>query len=92
MLVDVGRWLGVAAASVVNVLDPEVVLLGGGAAAATAPWVLPAAERALAERVLGRQLRPLPPIELTALGDDAGMVGAALLALDRASDPTEESR
>ncbi|MEX1178849.1 MAG: ROK family protein [Nitriliruptor sp.] len=87
VLVDVGRWLGVAAASVVNALDPEVILLGGGAAAATAPWVVPAAERALADRVLGHQMRPLPPFELTALGDDAGMIGAAMLALDRAAGP-----
>jgi glucokinase len=86
VLVDVGRWLGVAAAGLVNVLDPEVVLLGGGAARATAPWVIPAAEAALAERVLGAQLRPMPTVELTALGDDAGMIGAAMLALGRARD------
>jgi glucokinase len=89
VLVDVGHWLGVAAASLVNVLDPEVVLVGGGAAAATAPWVVPAAEHAMAQRLLGRQLRPIPPIELTQLGDDAGTVGAAMLALDRAA--TEET-
>jgi glucokinase len=86
ILEDVGRWLGVAAASLANVLDPEVILVGGGAGAATAPWVLPAAERALAARILGRQRRPLPPLRLTALGDDAGMIGAAMLALDRAAD------
>lgn len=86
VLVEVGRWLGVAAAGLVNVLDPEVILVGGGAAVSTAPWVLPAAEAALAERILGRQLRPMPPFELTALGDDAGMIGAAMLALDRAAE------
>lgn len=87
VLVDVGRWLGVAAAGLVNVLDPEVILLGGGAARSTAPWIVPAAEAALAERVLGAQMRPLPPIELTELGDDAGMIGAGLLALSRARQP-----
>lgn len=86
ILVDVGRWLGVAAAGLVNVLDPEVILVGGGAAPNTAPWVLPAAEAALAERVLGGQLRPMPPFQLTELGDDAGMIGAAMLALTRAED------
>jgi glucokinase len=91
ILVDVGRWLGIAAASLVNVLDPEVILIGGGASVATAPWVIPAAEHTLADRVLGRRLRPTPPIELTELGDDAGIVGAALLALDRAGTRTEET-
>jgi glucokinase len=47
--------------------------------------VLPAAEAALAERLLGgSQVRAMPPFELTALGDDAGMIGAALLAIERA--------
>jgi glucokinase len=89
ILVDVGRWLGVAAASLVNVLDPELILVGGGAAAATAPWVVPAAEHAMAERLLGKRLRPVPPFELAELGDDAGVVGAAMLALDRTA--TEEN-
>jgi glucokinase len=88
ILVDVGRWLGVAAAGLVNVLDPEILLVGGGAGRHTAPWVLPAAQAALAERVLGGPLRPIPSFELTELGDDAGMIGAAMLALARAEDRT----
>ncbi len=81
---EVGGWLGVAIASVVNVLDPQVVLLGGGAAASVAPTALPAARRALAARLVGSAWRTPPPLELAALGDDAGVVGAALLAGDRA--------
>ena len=84
ILVEAGRWLGVAAASVVNALDPRIVLVGGGAAARTAPWMLPAAAEAMRERLVGSAWRAPPPIELAALGDDAGMVGAALLASDRA--------
>lgn len=82
VLTDVGHWLGVAAASLVNALDPEVILLGGGAAAATAPWVVPAAEASMASRLVGAPWREPPPVALAALGDDAGMVGAALHALD----------
>ncbi|MEX2503628.1 MAG: ROK family protein [Egicoccus sp.] len=85
VLLEAGRWLGVAAASLVNVLDPEVLLLGGGAALPTSRWVVPAATEALAERMLGRPWRSAPAFELAALGDDAGMVGAAMLALDRTS-------
>jgi glucokinase len=88
ILTDVGRWLGVAAASLVNALDPEVILVGGGAAVATSRWVLPAAGSTMAARLLGRDRRPAPSFELTALGDDAGMVGAALLAAERADAAT----
>lgn len=83
LLADVGGWLGVALASVVNLVDPGVVLLGGGAALQTAPWVRPAAEAAMADRLVGSRWRHPPAVELAALGDDAGMVGAALHARDR---------
>jgi glucokinase len=84
VLVEAGHWLGVAAGSLVNVLDPAVILIGGGAAVQTSRWVLPAAEAALAEHLIGSPWRAAPPLELAALGDDAGMVGAALLAAERA--------
>ena len=84
VLTEAGTWLGVAAASLVNLLDPQVLLVGGGAALATSRWVVPAATEALAQRLLGGSWRTPPPLELAALGDDAGMVGAALLAVDRA--------
>lgn len=83
VLAEVGSWLGVAIASLVHVLDPEIVLIGGGAGAATAPWVLPAAESSLGSHLFGRGYRQPPPIALTELADDAGMVGAAMLAADR---------
>jgi glucokinase len=84
ILVEAGRWLGVAAGTLVNVLDPEVILVGGGAAVQTSRWVLPAAEASLAEHLIGSPWREPPPFELAALGDDAGMVGAGLLAASRA--------
>lgn len=88
VLQEAGTWLGVAAASLVNVLDPEVLLLGGGAALPTSRWVVPAATESLAQHMLGRPWRAAPPFELAALGDDAGMVGAAMLALDHAHADT----
>jgi glucokinase len=81
---EAGFWLGVALAGLVNALDPEIVLLGGGAAAETAPWMVPAASAAMRQRLLGPDFREIPPIELASLGDDAGMVGAGLLAAERA--------
>ena len=82
VLADAGGWLGVALASLVNVLDPQLVLIGGGAAEAVAPWLLPAAEHTMHELMLGAAHRTPPTLALAALGDDAGVVGAALLAAD----------
>lgn len=82
VLAEVGRWLGVAVASIVAALDPSLVLVGGGAGVATAPWVLPAARASLDERLFGRAWRTPVPIEAAALGDDAGLIGAAILATE----------
>jgi len=76
-----GFWLGVALASAVNAFDPALVLIGGGAAPGAAEWLLPAARAAMGPRVMGHTHRQLPDVALAALGDDAGMVGAALLAV-----------
>jgi glucokinase len=83
---EAGRWLGVALASLVNVLDPDLILLGGGAAAAAAPWMLEPARATMAERLVGSAFRTAPPVQLAVLGDDAGVVGAGLLALEAAAD------
>lgn len=85
VLATAGRWLGVAAASIVNLLDPEILLLGGGAATSSAPWLLPAAREAMEQRLLGRGFRTPPRMDLAILGDDAGTVGAGLYVTDRAA-------
>jgi glucokinase len=81
VLASVGWWLGVGIASLVNVLDPQLVVVGGGAMQAGELLLGPARESA-ASHLLGRSKRSLPPIAPAALGDDAGVVGAALLALE----------
>ncbi|HEY8338823.1 MAG TPA: ROK family protein [Egibacteraceae bacterium] len=83
VLERVGFWLGVGLASLVNAFDPEVIVVGGGAIEAGDLLLEPARE-AFVQRVIGRRYRTLPPIRRAALGDDAGIVGAALLALERA--------
>lgn len=80
ILTTVGRYLGVGIATVVNAFDPEVVAVGGGAAAG-GELILGPARRALAEHVMGHGHRPEVPVVAAELGPDAGMVGAALLAL-----------
>lgn len=85
VLEEAGGWLGVALASMVNVLDPHLILLGGGAAEAAAPWMLAPTRRTMAAHLVGSAWRQPPPIELAVLGDDAGVVGAALLAMEHAA-------
>lgn len=82
VLAEAGSWLGVAAASVVNAFDPQIVVVGGGAAPRAAPWVLPAAMQSMQPHLLGADWRQAPALELASLGDDAGVVGAALLATE----------
>ena len=69
----------------INLLNLEACLLGGGVADA-GPALLAAVGRHLPDFTwpfLLRRARLLP----AALGNDAGMVGAAALALNRASAP-----
>lgn len=79
LLADAGRWLGEGIASLVTVLDPAVVVLGGGVAEAGDPVVEPA--RAAFVRTLpAAGHRPVPDVRVTRLGNRAGMIGAADLA------------
>lgn len=84
-LAGIGRWLGIGVHNAVAVFDPEVVLIGGGAGQAAFDVVVGSIESTLAALLVGRGHRPPPPVRRAALGDDAGVVGAALLALDRAA-------
>jgi glucokinase len=73
-----GAWIGMALTTLIHILAPDRVLLGGGG--------LDAAEEALMEPIrqsLFAHLQPFLAEKLTlgraALGNDAGMVGAAAL-------------
>jgi glucokinase len=65
----------------VNILDPEIVVVGGGIAAVGEPIFQPLRE-AYHATVEGRSARPEVPIVPAALGNDAGAIGAALLAIE----------
>ena len=76
---EVGRWLGIGVANAVAVLDPELVLVGGGVSAAGELLLAPA-RRALATALVAAEHRVLPLLRIAALGADAGVIGAADLA------------
>jgi glucokinase len=81
VLTEVGRRLGVGIAGLVNVLDPQIVVVGGGAMLA-GDLLLDPARTAFLEAVEGPEHRPRVPIVPAELGTDAGAVGAAALALE----------
>ena len=85
VLERVGVRLGIAIASIVSVFDPSIVVVGGGAGDAAASFLLPVARDTFARDLMGAAHRPLAPIVAAALGDDAGLIGAGLLAADAAA-------
>jgi glucokinase len=86
VLADAGRRLGEGIAGLINVIDPDVVVVGGGAAMGAGEFLLEPARQASADAIEGRGYRPAVPIVPAELGNDAGGIGAALLALDALSN------
>ena len=74
-----GRWLGEGIASLAAVLDPAVVVIGGGVSEA-GDLLLEPARVAFASQLTGRGHRPMLEIRKARLGNRAGLIGAADLA------------
>ena len=76
----VGTYLGIAAANIVNTLNPEMIVIGGGVSAAFDLFAPHAREE------MKRRAFPVPAarcqIVKAECGDDAGLLGAARLALN----------
>lgn len=71
-----GRLLGLGIYNAVMLLDPELIVLGGGVSRLGRP-LLRAVEKAVNHRLYGANRRL--KIVLSRLGDDAGIIGAAHL-------------
>jgi glucokinase len=80
-------WLAAGLANLANILDPELLLVGGGLADC-ADLFLEQTRVHFRELVLGGKARTGTGIEVATLGSRAGAVGAALLAVGAA---TQES-
>lgn len=76
---ELAWWLGEGLALVADLYDPALIVIGGGVSE-SAPLFLDAAREHYARVVTGAGYRPLARIRTAQLGDDAGVVGAALLA------------
>jgi glucokinase len=79
-MVDLGRKLGAGMGSIINIFDPELIVIGGGFGEVLDLLLQPALETMRREG--------LPPgrdrvrVVEAALGENAGMVGAALIAFE----------
>jgi glucokinase len=76
---EVGRWLGVGLANIAAAFDPGTFVVGGGVSEAGELFLGPARDT-FRRTLTGRGFRPEAQILRAALGNDAGMVGAADLA------------
>lgn len=88
---DLAYWLGVGIANIVMLLDPAQVILAGGVASAGA--ILADPVRAQLYRELQRRgVENRPIVATAALGEDAGVIGAAVMPQTLYSRYREDSR
>ncbi|WP_296131085.1 ROK family protein [uncultured Corynebacterium sp.] len=76
---DFGQWLGRGLSMVADVLDPELIVLGGGVSQ-DADLFLDTARKRMAQEIVGAGHRPLARVATAELGSAAGMIGVADLA------------
>jgi glucokinase len=77
----IGHFLGIGIGSLANIFDPEVFVVGGGFGAAAGEILLRSARETARREAIApadERLRVVP----AALGEDAGLVGAALVGFE----------
>lgn len=86
---EAGRYLGIAAAGVLNLLNLEAIILGGGVAESFELLAAPMRREILARAfAIPGQRASIVKCEL---GDDAGVLGAAAAAFDAVADCADEA-
>lgn len=70
--------LSIGIANLINIFRPEVVILGGGVSAQK-EYLTDELQRRVSTVCFGREHGEIPPIVTSALGNDAGIIGAAYL-------------
>lgn len=75
-----GTALGIGLSNVVNLFDPEVIVLGGSVIRAGEPYL--GAARDTLVRMTQAQRRRAMRLDVTSLGNDGGIIGAGALAFD----------
>jgi glucokinase len=78
---EIGRHLGTAIGSLINIFNPEAVVIGGGFGVGAGPLLFAPARSVILREALapaGQEVR----LALAELGKDAGLIGAGLVGLE----------
>ncbi len=86
---EAAGYTGIAVANLINILSPELVVIGGGLIEQLGEEMLPVILRTAQEHVLPGTFKSVQ-VKLSKLGDEAGITGAAVLA--RRRTPPEPAR
>ncbi len=81
LLLQKAKILGLAMANLVNLLNPEIIVLGGGIIEAMEHCLLPEAREVMKKYAMGPIVKSVK-VSAAKLGDDAIVMGAARLAID----------
>ena len=76
---DYAKYVASGLVSLINMLHPQAVALGGGVAAAPEHLLLEPVRNIVAEQCYARHTDQVPAILRAELGNDAGIIGAAML-------------
>ena len=86
ILYETGRWIGIGLANVINLLNPEIIIIGGGVANA-GNYLLDPIRETIKKRALrspGEAVR----VEPAQLGESAGIIGSSLLVSEHIEPTT----
>jgi len=74
---ELGAYLGLAFANIVNILDPEIIVIGGGGTTSSELF-MKTATKTMREHIHSHESKKIKIVK-SKLGENAGAIGAALL-------------
>lgn len=81
---ETALFLGLGVGNAISLFDPEVVVLGGGVSLGAADLLLEPVREVVRRRCMPNLARPVP-IRLAGLGEDLGLLSAAVLVMPACS-------
>lgn len=82
LITRAGRYIGIGVGSLINLLGPEMVVLGGGVIEALGDEIITLIDNSARRTAFAFSMRGVRIVKAE-LGDDAGIIGAAVLARER---------